>query len=899
MDYTVPLIQTKLQRPVQSIDPVPRPRLMEWLDQHWKRPLTLVSAPAGYGKSTLISEWVRSLDCPSAWLSLDQYDNDLRVFLDYFITAIRSIHPEKLTETRALLGAPEMPPLRYLSGSLINELNEIEGEYVLVLDDYNLIELQPIHDLVNELIQYAPQGMHLVLCTRMDPPLPLIKLRATGQISEIRGQDLSFTVDEAHLLVQNLLRTQIDMQETNKLVAQSEGWVTGIRLAALAQRLRKGNEDVKGSLSVDNRYVVDYLVSEILENQVAVFADWLLKTSILDRFCTDLCEAICATEEGSKGAENNGQEFLNWLEASNLFVIFLDDQGQWARYNRLFQDFLQNELASRFNSGEIAVLHSLASAWFADNGLIDEALRHALSAGDVMSAAQLVERNIYKILRTGLFPVLERWLDQLPEEIVAQKPKLLLARAWVSHFQGTFEKIPPILQKIENWLGTEQIEDELKGDLDFFNAVLSFWDYQIEASMELFRGAISRMSSENLGGRNEAELYFAVASYMTGKKGEVIQKYRGMLRNEISDSPRYGYLLASLAFIYLLSGDLARVYETAQQMAAYSEKTNNVIVSGWAFYLIGYVNFEWNNLDAAIKYFAKAVDKRFFLDVNTPVDCFAGLIYSFQALGQPGRANETADLMMEFAQESNNPHHLNLARSVQARLSLLQGDQLSAVRWLDIVESSAYTGTFFFWLEQPRLTGCRALIAKGSEDSLHQAEVRLQGYFQECQDIYNTPRMIDILLLQVLTQYKQERIDEALVSLERAINLAQPGGYIRPFVELGPEFASLFEWLKRQGVTPDYVGKILAAFPSAGNIPEERTINQQSEIENLIEPLTNREYEILELLGKRLTNKEIAAQLVISPGTVEQHLVRIYAKLNVRRRRQAVARARELSLISS
>ncbi|UCE00964.1 MAG: helix-turn-helix transcriptional regulator, partial [Chloroflexota bacterium] len=260
MDYTVPLIQTKLQRPVQSIDPVPRPRLMEWLDQHWKRPLTLVSAPAGYGKSTLISEWVRSLDCPSAWLSLDQYDNDLRVFLDYFITAIRSIHPEKLTETRALLGAPEMPPLRYLSGSLINELNEIEGEYVLVLDDYNLIELQPIHDLVNELIQYAPQGMHLVLCTRMDPPLPLIKLRATGQISEIRGQDLSFTVDEAHLLVQNLLRTQIDMQETNKLVAQSEGWVTGIRLAALAQRLRKGNEDVKGSLSVDNRYVVDYLV---------------------------------------------------------------------------------------------------------------------------------------------------------------------------------------------------------------------------------------------------------------------------------------------------------------------------------------------------------------------------------------------------------------------------------------------------------------------------------------------------------------------------------------------------------------------------------------------------------------------------------------------------------------
>jgi LuxR family maltose regulon positive regulatory protein len=252
--------------------------------------------------------------------------------------------------------------------------------------------------------------------------------------------------------------------------------------------------------------------------------------------------------------------------------------------------------------------------------------------------------------------------------------------------------------------------------------------------------------------------------------------------------------------------------------------------------------------------------------------------------------------MMEFAQESNNPHHLTLARSVQARLSLLQVNQLSAFRWLNTDESSEYAGTFFLWLEQPRITQCRALIAKGSEDSLRQAEVRLQGYWQECQDTYNTPRMIEILLLQVLIQYKQERIDEALVSLEKALNLAQPGGFIRPFVELGPEFTSLLERLQRQGITPDYIGNILAAFPSDGNISEEKTINQQSQIENLVEPLTNREYEILELLGKRLTNKEIAAQLVISPGTVEQHLVHIYAKLNVRGRRQAVEKARELSL---
>ena len=340
--------------------------------------------------------------------------------------------------------------------------------------------------------------------------------------------------------MENILGTQIDRNKTDALVAQSEGWVTGIRLAALALRHRKGKESIAGSLAADNRYVMDYLVSEILENQSAVFSEWLLKTSILERFCTDLCEAVCATEEGSKGAKINGQEFLNWLEASNLFVIFLDDQGQWVRYHHLFQDFLQNELARRLNAGEIAVLHSLASAWYADNGLIDEALRHALAAGDVNSATQLVEQNLYKILRTGLFPILARWLDQFPEEIVAQQPKLLLARAWVSHFQGTFEQIPPILEKIDILIETEQIEQELKGDLDFFHAVLSFWDSHIEASMEQIRRAISRMSSENLGGRNESEIYFAVARHMTSKGHEVIQKYRRMLRTEISDRPRYG-----------------------------------------------------------------------------------------------------------------------------------------------------------------------------------------------------------------------------------------------------------------------------------------------------------------------------------------------------------------------
>ncbi len=333
------LIQTKLFRPPLQAGFIPRPRLLAQLEGWQQRPFTLISAPAGYGKSTMASAWIESLDCPSAWLSLDQYDNDLSVFLGYFIGAIQTSFPQNLVEAQALLHAPERPPMRYLVGSLINELNAIESEYVLVLDDYHIIEHQEIHDLVNELIQYAPKSMHLVLCSRLDPPLPLVKYRATSQIAEIRGQDLCFTDDEGYLLVKNILDNRVDRNGTDALVKQSEGWVTGIRLAALSMRHRQGKERINDTLTATNRYVMDYLVSEILENQVAEFAEGLLKTSILDRLCPDLCETVCSSEENAGKSAIQGQLFFDWLKTSNLFVLELDDLGEWVRYHHLFQDF--------------------------------------------------------------------------------------------------------------------------------------------------------------------------------------------------------------------------------------------------------------------------------------------------------------------------------------------------------------------------------------------------------------------------------------------------------------------------------------------------------------------------------------------------------------------------------
>jgi len=650
---TFSLIRTKLHRPPTTAGLVTRPWLLEWLSQHQRRPLTLVSASVGYGKTTLISSWLEATDSPSAWLSLDEYDDDVSVFLTYFIAAIQTIFPETGQETLALLNAANLPPLPVLARSLINELQQLTEPFILVLDDFHVIHQTAIHDLLNELLRYPSPAMHLVVITRRDPPLPITKLRARAQLTEVRFQELRFTTTETTAFLEQM-GIQIDAAAAADLTRKTEGWVTGLRLSALSLRHR-GAEFPLANVPENIHYVTDYLVAETLSQLPPAITDFLLKTSILDRLCGPLCDAVCFGEtQASSGSprttvpdldepEQNGQAYLEWLIQQNLFIIPLDDQRQWYRYHHLFQELLQTQLKQRLDADDIDALHCRASVWFAQANLIDEALRHRLATRDVMGAAQLVEQNRYAILEDGRFPVLERWLGQLPAEIVQQRPKLLLARAWVSHFQGKFERIPPILQTIGDLSEAESITQGMEGDISFFNAVLLFWDWQIEPSMELFRRAVEQIPNVNLGGRNEAEIYFACASHMAGQGEMVTRTYRQMLHDETSDGPRKVYLMASLAFVHLLSGNLAMAYEIAQQMAAFGDRTNNAIAGGWGSYLMGYMDYIWNNLERASRHFSQALEKRYFLDVNSPLDCYAGLIFSYQAMRQADKANETVD----------------------------------------------------------------------------------------------------------------------------------------------------------------------------------------------------------------------------------------------------------------
>ena len=427
-----PLLLTKLHRPPTTPDMLIRTRLLVGLDQGRQRPLTLISAPAGYGKTVLASSWLETCDFPSAWVSLDEHDNNLVGFLSDWIAAVLGIFPEAELVTEFMLRAPSTPSVLDLAWGLANDMDGIEQPFILVLDDYHHIHEMAVHRLLNEILRHPPRLLHLVIISRGDPPLMLNKLRAQRQMNEIRINALSFTPDETAVFLNDVMDISIDPRAASSMRDKTEGWVTALRMAALSLRHRKDVEGLLGSLQGDSRYLQDYLASEVVSHQPPDIQDWMLKTSILQRFCAPLCEALCRLEGAAAESNLTGPVFISWLQDAGLFVVPLDGQHEWFRYHHLFQQALQRQLMQKIGAEQLARYHSQVSTWLAQNNLIDEALHHALAAGDHLGAAELVETYWYAEAEAARWHIVESWLARLPVEIKRQRPALLLAEAFIA-----------------------------------------------------------------------------------------------------------------------------------------------------------------------------------------------------------------------------------------------------------------------------------------------------------------------------------------------------------------------------------------------------------------------------------------------------------------------------------
>ncbi len=903
---TIPIITTKLYPPAVDESHVHRQRLLEQMTQSRQQPLILVSAPAGYGKSVLTSCWLKESDWPGAWLSLDEDDNDLRTFLIYFLSAIQNTMPGALPKTGELLNAAVLPPLAVMAATLTNELDQIEDDFILVLDDFHVIQEKSIHDLITSLLRHPPLAMHLVVVARQDPFLPISTLRAENQLCEIRSQDLCFAADETTLYLKHTLNKEIDQTTAALWTERTEGWVTGLRLAALAMIGREDLEaDIPG-LPEDSHRVREYLFNEVLSQQSPIIRNYLLATSILNRFCAPLCEAVCLEAATPGSRKINGWEFVARLNSDNMFIIPLDTDNHWFRYHHLFQKLLKHQLGRYHSAQEIAELHSRASRWFEAQGLVKEAISHALAAGDVVRAAESLEANRDEEFLADRWFVVERWLAMLPADIKQERPKLLLTEAWICYLQHLLARIPMLLDRAESLLRSQTAEPMALAEIAFFRGYIAYFKGEAEQSLKYLENAVSTLAGTKSPILGETELVLGLARCMNGNKDLAVQALEGRI-NEVhsSEGQLISRLIASLAFIYLICGDLQRARVEAHRLQIVAKKFRMPLTQAWSSYMWACSLLQAGELKSAMGHFAHVYEQRYVLEPVAALDGLVGLALTQQLMRLDNEAKETAGRLAQFAQELNEPQYWSMVHSCYARIALLRGDLKRAVERARMISDKPAPANLFMWLESPPITQARILIASGSEESLESATGLLREIRQVSEACRFTGQTIEVAVLQALAMDKLGRPEEALKALEEAVALSGTYGWIRPFLEAGTPLVGLLKRLIRKNVAVDFIGKLLAAFrdreqslaPHASDgvrVPAPSLQRQP-----LVGSLTDRELEVLELAAQRFSNKEIAEKLFISIETVKSHLKSVYQTLNAGNRRQAVTIARSMGILDS
>ena len=695
------LLRTKLHRPRVTADLVHRPRLKERLNSSLDLPLTLVAAPAGFGKSTLLSAWLEAGDCPHAWLSLDEHDNDLGVFLAYFLGAVRTIFPNGLTATQALLSGVSLPSLTVMACSLLNELDALERDFVLVLDDYHLISEPSVHNLLAALLQHPLHRMHLVIVTRQDPPLPLRLLRARAQVTEIRGQDLRFSVPEIAQFMERTLGAPLTAEAITVLAEKTEGWATGLRLATLTLRYSGEIDGQIARLHAENRFVIDYLINQVQSHVPPAIQSFLLKTAILDRLCGPLCLAVI----GPDSAETQPQTCLEWLEQNGMFTTALDTQGQWYRYHHLFQELLRARLLQQSSAAEIAALHLRGSAWFAANGFIEEALHHALAGQDVAAAVRLVAQHRHALLNTEQRPRLERWLRMFPSTTLAYYPDLLLTRAWIAELgradaRTILDSLDQAQALVDQMTEEPERARQLQGEIDTLRSIeKSFAADDPEGVIRLATRALETMPQAWYMARVEAWLELAIGYQMSGQLSRSYAVLAAAHTEDPADSaaPR-ARLSASRCLVHWMAADLPGMLQWAQRTISAAQVTDQQIESlGWGRHFLAIGHYQRNDL-AAAELHANAVQEqphachRLCVVHNAIV-----LAATWQARGRPVEARLALDRANEYMVETRGEALQPLVQAFGMELAAMQGDLDTAGRWAKTVGPRIPLGVMAFF----------------------------------------------------------------------------------------------------------------------------------------------------------------------------------------------------------
>jgi LuxR family transcriptional regulator, maltose regulon positive regulatory protein len=904
------LLATKLHVPGPRPGFVPRPRLAYRLDEGLGQGLVLVCAPAGSGKTALLADWARHGRRPVAWLSLDAGDNDPARFWRHAVAALDGLCPGIGERIGPLLGPPPPPSFEPLVTALINDLTARPeaGEVLLVLDDYHLVGSQSVHASVGFLLEHLPPGLHLVLASRADPPLALARLRARGQLAELRAAELRFTADEAAAMLREAAGADLPDAAVAALAARAEGWAAGLQLAALSLR---GREDVAGFVAAfagSHRYVLDFLAEEVLERQSEQVRTFLLETSVLERLSGALCDAVT----GRTGS----QALLEQVERAGLFLVPLDEVRGWWRYHQLFADLLRARLQAE-QPGRVPQLHRNAAAWYQEHGLADDAIRHAVATGEMIWAARLIERHfdtLYTLRGEGA--TIQRWLSALPAETAQARPRLLLAQATLANASGCLEAVEPLLDAAEHVSATAA-EEPFEPTIGRADSLL----VNAPALIALHRAYLAQLRGNAadtavFAARALAELgegerllgaiarwNLAVAEWLRGRLAEAERAFVSGIAGfreagQLLDTAWGGYELGQVQRGQARLDAAVRTCRQALEITAPPGRPP-LPAAGPAYVGLAEVAYQRNEIDSALDHVTLGITLcRQFVYTPPLATGLVTLAWIRQAGGDPAGAMEAIG---EAVQAAPGPASvLNPVPAQRARLLLAQGDLAAAARWTQ-ENGLAADDEPDYPREPGHLVLARVLLAEGRPgqalallDRLHAAAA--------AQD--RTGSLIEAGALRALALAASCEEPAAVAALAGTLTLACPQGYVRVFTDEGPPMAALLgRLIAAQRASQDAAGVPLGCLARLQRAFEAKPAGAPAggrgtaAVPGLAEALTTRELEVLGMLAAGKSNQAIASELVVTLDTVKKHVSHVMDKLGAANRTEAVAQARELGLI--
>jgi LuxR family maltose regulon positive regulatory protein len=912
LDNAGPLLETKLYVPRLRRGLVARPRLIERMDRGAESKLTLISAPPGFGKTTLLAEWLVAAPPDGrsvAWLSLDPADNEAAPFWTYLVAALQAVAPGVGATAPSLLQGPQPPPIETVLASVLNELGAVPIDVVLVLDDYHVIDAHYINDGMAFLVEHLPPQIHLVIITRADPALPLARLRARGELVEIRAADLRFTPAEAAAYLNGVMGLDLAAGDVATLEGRTEGWIAALQLAALSMQ---GRDDVAGFIAGfagDDRYVVDYLVEEVLHRQPEHVRSFLLETSILARMTGPLCDAVTGRE--------GGKAELEALDRGNLFLVPLDDRRRWFRYHHLFGDVLRARLLDE-RTGRVPELHRRACEWYEEHGDRPEAIRHAIAGGDVARAADLVELAIPAAFRDYQGAMLRPWLEALPDELIRARPVLSVAYAATLLDGGKVDgDVEARLRDAERWLGTTAdgragpqapstamvvVDEEefrrLPCAIALYRAAQAQAVGNVAGTMTHSRRALELVGNDDHSGRGAAAGLLGLASWSIGDLDAAHRSYVDC----IASLQKAGHVSTVIgcaivqADIRIAQGRLRDAMSTYEGGLRLATEHGAPALRGAADMHVGMSELirERNDLETASQHLL--MSRELGEENGLPQNPYRSRVATArirQALGDLDGALELLDEAERLYASDFSPDVRPVA-AVRARVWIAQGKLSEAWGWarehgVTAADELGYLHEF------EHATLARLLLAQGTRD---RADDRIAAAIELTERLLAAAEAggrrgsaIDILVVQALARHAGDDPAGALTSLARAVALAEPEGYVRVFIDEGPPMVALLKRAAKQRNAPSYLRRLQAAAVTVeGQTPAEQP---------LIEPLSERELEVLRLLESDLDGPDMARELSVSLATVRTHTRNIYAKLGVNSRRAAVRRAAELGLLST